>query len=170
MKLSIPVFRLPALAAAALLVVAGCAYVDPAARNPGRAGDQTRAETIGAGRRLAAKLFASEGFKARYAAKRAEKPAGALPTLQLDYFKSGEPGTRDPPPATDFLRLDLQEALAESGWFALSSDRDACDYVMDGTYASVRDDGRVSHRVTLRLKDLRTGELVWTASDEIAKE
>ena len=41
---------------------------------------------------------------------------------------------------------------------------------MDGTYASVRDADRVSHRVTLRLKDLRTGELVWTASDEIAKE
>ena len=62
------------------------------------------------------------------------------------------------------------QAVSESGWFALSADRDACDYVLDGTSASVRDGGRVSHHVTLRLKDLRTGELVWTASDEIAKE
>ena len=159
------------LQATLAFLAAGCGtYVDPALRNPGRKGDQTRAETIGAGRRLAARLFASETFKARYAAKRAEKPDGALPALQLDYFRSAVPGTRDPAPAEDFVRLDLQEALAESGWFALSADRDACDYVMDGTYASVRDAGRVSHRVTLRLKDLRTGELVWTASDEIAKE
>jgi len=172
MKPSTLVHRLPPLAAAAILAAAvvGCAYVDPAARNPGRKGDQTRAETIGAGRRLAAKLFASEAFKARYAAKRAEKPAGALPVLQLAFFKSDDPGVRVP--SNDFVRLDLQEALADSGWFTLSRDLDACDYVLDGTYKTYKetDGSRVSHRVTLRLKDIRTGELVWTASDEIAKE
>lgn len=170
MKRSIPVFRLPALAAAALLVAGGCAYVDPALRNPGRPGDQTRAETIGAGRRLADKLFANEGFKARYSAKRAEKPAGALPALQIAFFKSDDPGVRVP--SSDFVRLDLREVLANSGWFTLSRDLDACDYVLYGTYKTYRetDGSRVSHRLILELKDLRTGELVWTDSDEIAKE
>lgn len=152
-----------------LFIVAGCAYVDPATHNPGNKGDQTRAETIGAGRRLAAKLFANEGFKSRYAAKRAEK-GGGLPALQLAFFESDDPGIHVP--SNDFLRLDLQEMLADSGWFTLSGDLDACDYVLYGTYRTCAetDGSRVSHRLILKLKDIRTSELVWTSSDEIAKE
>ena len=152
-----------------LFLVAGCAYVDPAARNPGRQIDFTRAESIAAANRLSGKLFSNTDFRKSYQNKRAEKPAGRLPAVQVAFFKSDDVNVRVP--RDDFLRLDLREALAKSGWFTLSTDIDACDYILYGTYRSYAepDGSRVSHRVTLELKDIRASELAWTDSDEIAK-
>lgn len=151
------------------LLGAGCAYVDPAKPNPGRQIDYTRAESIAATRRLSGRLFAHPGFQERYRNKRAEKSADRLPAVQVAFFESDDVNVRVP--VDDFLRLDLREALADSGWFTLSGDIDACDYVLHGTYRSYPepDGSRVSHRVTLELKDTRTAEVVWTASDEISK-
>lgn len=172
MKLSSFVTRLSSLALAALLAsaVSGCAYVDPGKRNPGRKIDYTRAESIASCQRLCSKLFASEGFKGKYSSKRAEKPAGSLPAIQVAFFDCDDENIRVP--SEDFLRLDLEEALANSGWFTMmSGDIDACDYVLRGIYRTMQEPkgGRAAHRISLRIQDIRTGELVWADSDEISK-
>ena len=159
---------LAAAFALATIIASGCMYVNPAKTNPGNKGDFTRAETIVSARRLRDKMFTNARFMEKYAAKRAEK-GGGVPVIQLAYFKSDEINVRVP--HNDFLRQDLSEAIYESGWFTISGDIDACDFVLYGTYRDFREPNgsRVSHRITIEVKDQRTGELVWTGSDEFAK-
>ena len=121
--------------ALATIIAPGCIYVNPEKTNPGRKGDFTRAETIASARRLRDKMFANGRFMEKYAAKRAEK-GGGIPVIQLAYFESDEVNVRVP--HNDFLRQDLSEAIYDSGWFTISGDIDACDFILYGTYRDFR--------------------------------
>lgn len=155
-------------AVAAGLLAAGCAtgpYVSPGAYNPGRPGDYTRAETIPAGQRMVDAMLADPVFAQHYAAKVQQR--GGAPTVQVEHLKNL---TNEHTGALTMLRQDLEEALRASGRFVLSGDPDACDYILRGEYRALQDGRRTTHRVTVRLHDVRGDFDAWTGSDEIAKE
>ena len=147
---------------------AGCIhYVDPASRNTGDdLAAYSRAESLLAEQRLLNALLADQTFAQHYAAKR-EKKSGASPVLQvapIDNLSTQRVAS------LAAIRCDLETALRTSGRFVLSGDPDACDYILKGEYRCIPDGRRVTHKLTLRLKDTAADLDVWTGSDEIAKE
>lgn len=158
---TIVLFLLPAF-------LAGCAhnpYVDPAAYNPVSTGSYTRAETMSAGQRLVNMMLSDPVFAQHYAAKCQQR--NGVPVLQVGHIENFST-TRNG--SLEMLRGDIESALRASGRFVLSSDLDACDYVLGGEYRNVRDGQRMTHRVSLRLHDMTSDMDVWMGTDEIAKE
>lgn len=152
-----------------LLAMAGCVsgpYVSPASFNPVSPDDYTRAEAIPAGQRLVNAMFTDAVFAQHYNAKLQQR--GGTPVLQVANFDNIS-FTRNGK-ALEALRTDIESALLASGRFLLSGDPDACDYILHGELRDVSDGARVTHRVSLRLVDVAADLVVWTGSDEIAKE
>lgn len=146
----------------------GCAhnpYVDPAAYNPVSTASYTRAETMSAGQRLVNIMLADPVFAQHYSAKCQQR--NGVPVLQMGYIENLSTMRNG---SLEMLRGDIESALRASGRFVLSGDLDACDYVLRGEYRNVRDGGRMTHNVSLRLHDIATDMDVWMGKDEIAKE
>ena len=157
-----------ALAAHFAAINAGCVhYVDPASHNTaGDPGAYTRAESLPAEQRLVNAFLSDQTFAQHYAAKCAKK-GGAAPMLQVAHIENFS-SRRVASLAA--IRSDLETALRKSGRFVLSSDPDACDYILKGEYRDIPDGRRVTHQLALRLKDTASDLDVWTGADEIAKE
>ncbi|MBP5787840.1 MAG: hypothetical protein J6Y19_08510 [Kiritimatiellae bacterium] len=148
-------------------LLAGCStgpYVPPEWPNPAGNGDYTRAETIAAERRLAAALLSDPMFARHHAAKTQQR--GGTPFLQVANFVNGTTERA----SLAMLRDDMEQLLRDSGSFFISGDADACDYILRGTYRSVADGYRVTHKLTLTLHDVAADMVVWSGSDEIAKQ
>ena len=147
--------------------MAGCTvrYVDPAATNPASAGVYTRAESIGAVPRLVRALFSDAVFAQHYAEKSGQR--GGAPVLQVAPVDNLSAKRNA---ALGAVRRDLESALRSSGWFLLSGDPAACDYVLRSEYRDIDDGNRVTHQLSIRLHDVASDLDVWTGADEIAKE
>lgn len=156
-----------AFAAAILAMSAGCVYVNPARRNPVWTGAYTRAETLSAEQRLVDALLADPTFAQHYATK-VESRGGAVPVVQVSHLDNLSAERHAS--LLGAVRRNLETALRSSGRFIISGDPAACDYLLRGEYRDVADGWRVTHQLALQLHDTASDIVVWTASDEIAKE
>lgn len=149
-----------------LVLSTGCVYVHPARRNPDRIGTYTRSESFPAEQHLVDELLADSTFAQHYAAKVAGK-GGAVPVVQVAYIDNF---SKHHVASLGAIRCDLEAALRSSGRFILSGDPDACDYILRGEYRDMKEGWRGTHKLFFRLHDTATDTIVWTGTDEIAKQ